>query len=129
MTLGPAPSFPSSPPPPSPTLGAARSRGLAALAGSAGSALLSPCPRPCVPPIFGEVRTIIAAGAAVVTRPAHGHPPATGGAQSVLLIPGFSAGDASLHVVRSALRQVGLDPWGSQVRCNLDCSERAVGRL
>jgi triacylglycerol lipase len=128
MKLGPAPCFPSTPPPSHPTLGAARPRGLA-LAGSAGSALLSLRPRPCVPPIFGEVRTIIAAGAAVVSRPAHGLPAAAGGAQPVLLIPGFSVGDASLHVVRRVLRQAGHDTWRSQLRCNLDCSERAIGRL
>jgi pimeloyl-ACP methyl ester carboxylesterase len=47
----------------------------------------------------------------------------------VLLIPGFMAGDASLLVLRSWLRLRGHRVAMSGIRLNVDCAERAMGRL
>ena len=50
-------------------------------------------------------------------------------APPVLLIPGFLAGDASLMVLRSWLRLRGHPVAMSGIRVNVDCAERAMGRL
>ncbi len=50
-------------------------------------------------------------------------------APPVLLIPGFMAGDASLLVLRSWLRLRGHPVALSGIRINVDCAERAMGRL
>jgi triacylglycerol lipase len=50
-------------------------------------------------------------------------------AAPVLLIPGFMAGDASLMVLRSWLRLRGHPVAMSGIRINVDCAERAMGRL
>jgi pimeloyl-ACP methyl ester carboxylesterase len=47
----------------------------------------------------------------------------------VLLIPGFMAGDASLSVLRRWLRRRGHRVASSGIVANVDCAERAVGRL
>lgn len=47
----------------------------------------------------------------------------------MLLIPGFMAGDASLLVLRSWLRLRGHPVAMSGIRLNVDCAERAMGRL
>ncbi len=52
-----------------------------------------------------------------------------GDAQPVLLIPGFMAGDASMTVLRAWLRRRGHRVAMSGIVANIDCAERAVGRL
>src|SRR5271165_6695072 len=50
-------------------------------------------------------------------------------AQPVLLIPGFMAGDASMTVLRAWLGRRGHHVATSGIVANVDCAERAVGRL
>jgi len=50
-------------------------------------------------------------------------------AQPVLLTPGFMAGDASMTVLRAWLRRRGHRVAMSGILANVDCAERAVGRL
>lgn len=51
------------------------------------------------------------------------------GAQPVLLIPGFMAGDASLGLLRSWLRRRGHRVAMSGIRVNAGCAEETVDRL
>lgn len=51
------------------------------------------------------------------------------GAQPVMLIPGFMAGDRSLGVMRSWLRSRGHPVATSGLRLNAGCAEAIVGRL
>jgi pimeloyl-ACP methyl ester carboxylesterase len=51
------------------------------------------------------------------------------GAQPVLLIPGFMAGDGSLTLMRRWLRRRGHRVATSGMRANVDCAERTVSRL
>src|SRR3954469_22022160 len=44
----------------------------------------------------------------------------------VLLIPGFLAGDSSLTVLAAWLKRMGHRPHASGIRCNVDCSNRAL---
>ncbi|HEY2650797.1 MAG TPA: alpha/beta hydrolase [Solirubrobacteraceae bacterium] len=50
-------------------------------------------------------------------------------APPVLLVPGFLAGDASLVVLRSWLRRRGSRASLAGMPLNVDCAERAIGRL
>jgi pimeloyl-ACP methyl ester carboxylesterase len=50
-------------------------------------------------------------------------------APPVLLVPGFMAGDASLAVLHGWLRRRGSRTSSAGMRLNVDCAERAVGRL
>jgi pimeloyl-ACP methyl ester carboxylesterase len=50
-------------------------------------------------------------------------------APPVLLVPGFMAGDASLSVLRGWLRRRGSRTSPARMWLNVDCAERAVGRL
>jgi triacylglycerol lipase len=56
-----------------------------------------------------------------------GVPRATGA--SVMLLPGFLAGDASLAVMGDWLRRIGYVPVASGMQANVGCSDRAVDRL
>lgn len=47
----------------------------------------------------------------------------------VLLVPGFMAADASLAMLRGWLRRRGSRTSSAGMRLNVDCSERAIGRL
>jgi pimeloyl-ACP methyl ester carboxylesterase len=47
----------------------------------------------------------------------------------VLLVPGFLAGDSSLLVMRRWLERIGYRPFDSGITMNVDCSDRALGRL
>lgn len=50
-------------------------------------------------------------------------------APPVLLVPGFLAGDASLAVLRGWLRRRGSRASSAGMWLNVDCAERAAGRL
>jgi triacylglycerol lipase len=54
---------------------------------------------------------------------------APGDGQPVLLIPGFLAGDLSLASLAARLRGLGYRPCRAQIRANVDCTERSLGRL
>lgn len=48
---------------------------------------------------------------------------------SVMLIPGFLAGDASLVLMGDWLRRIGYAPVTSGIQSNVGCSDRALDRL
>jgi pimeloyl-ACP methyl ester carboxylesterase len=52
-----------------------------------------------------------------------------GAGASVMLIPGFLAGDASLAVMGGWLRRIGYAPVTSGIQSNVGCSDRALDRL
>lgn len=56
-----------------------------------------------------------------------GVPPGDG--RPVLLIPGFLAGDLSLRSMAGWLRSLGYHPCRAEIRANIDCTERSIGRL
>jgi len=95
--------------------------------------LASLLPRRCMPPLGGEIGTLLG----VLKRPRvlrtpitalEDHVPAAAGAP-VLLVPGLAVGDYSLVRVRRYLSACGYDVWGSQISCNVGCSEATVRRL
>ena len=47
----------------------------------------------------------------------------------VMLIPGFLASDVSLGLMAAWLKRIGYQPTRAQMRANVDCAERALGRL
>jgi triacylglycerol lipase len=61
--------------------------------------------------------------------PAFLYPARRKDATPVLLVPGFMAGDASLAVLRGWLRRGGSRTSSAGMWLNVDCAERAVGRL
>ena len=65
----------------------------------------------------------------LVCDPAFWHPARQADAPPVLVVPGFIAGDASLAVLRGWLRRRGSRTASAGMRLNVDCRERAVGRL
>src|SRR6476646_9276797 len=65
----------------------------------------------------------------LVSDPAFWHPARQADAPPVLVVPGFIAGDASLAVLRGWLRRRGSRTSSAKMRLNVDCRERAVGRL
>jgi triacylglycerol lipase len=52
-----------------------------------------------------------------------------GDGRSVVLLPGFLAGDQSLAVMAGWLRRLGYAPHGCGFVTNVDCSERALERV
>jgi pimeloyl-ACP methyl ester carboxylesterase len=83
---------------------------------------------PRVAPLWGELRY----SAELVRLLGDGRvrsPRRRPGAQPVMLIPGFMAGDASLLVLREWLRKRGHRIAQSGIRANVDCAERTVSRL
>ena len=79
-------------------------------------------------PLRGELRYGLEL-ALLVSDPAFLHPVRRADAPPVLLVPGLMAGDASLAVLRSWLGRRGSPTSSAGMRLNVDCAERAVGRL
>lgn len=52
-----------------------------------------------------------------------------GAGRPVLLVPGFMAGDNSLALLNGWLRRQGFRVHGSGITRNVECSEKALGRL
>src|SRR4051812_48733067 len=80
-------------------------------------------------PIWGESRAALehlALRRDPVLR-GEGVPHGDGG--PVMLIPGFLASDVSLGLMASWLQRIGYQPTRAQMRANVDCAERALGRL
>ena len=83
---------------------------------------------PRVAPLWGELRYSGELLRLLVDRELHAGRRRRG-APAVLLIPGFMAGDASLAVLRGWLRRRGHEVRMSGMLVNMDCAERAMGRL
>jgi pimeloyl-ACP methyl ester carboxylesterase len=80
-------------------------------------------------PIWGEARLAIER-AALLSHPIFkGDGVPRGDGEPVLLLPGFLAGDGSLAVMAQWLRRIGYEPCRGGMRANVDCTERALGRL
>jgi pimeloyl-ACP methyl ester carboxylesterase len=67
--------------------------------------------------------------ARLVCDPTFLRPGRQANAPPVLLVPGLMAGDTSLAVLRGWLRRRGSRTSSAGIRLNIDCAERAVGRL
>jgi triacylglycerol lipase len=80
------------------------------------------------PPLRGELRYGLEL-ARLVCDPTFLHPRRQADAPPVLLVPGFLAGDTSLVLLRGWLRRRGSRTSAAAIRLNVDCAERAVGRL
>jgi triacylglycerol lipase len=52
-----------------------------------------------------------------------------GEGEPVMLIPGFLAGDPSMATMAGWLKRMGYRPCRARMRANVDCGERALGRL
>jgi pimeloyl-ACP methyl ester carboxylesterase len=89
------------------------------------------------PPLAGEAVDVQLRGelryglefARLASDPAFLRPRRHPDAPAVLLVPGFMAGDQSLAVLKSWLRRRGSETEAAGMVLNVDCAERAVGRL
>jgi triacylglycerol lipase len=88
----------------------------------------APVDEPADPPLRGELRYGFEF-ARLVGDPTFLHPGRQADAPPVLLVPGFMAGDTSMAVLRGWLRRRGSRTSSAGIRLNIDCAERAVGRL
>jgi triacylglycerol lipase len=80
------------------------------------------------PPLRGELRYGLEF-ARLVCDPTFLRPGRQADAPPVLLVPGLMAGDTSLAVLRRWLHRRGSRTSSAGIRLNIDCAERAVGRL
>jgi triacylglycerol lipase len=78
---------------------------------------------------LGELRWQAELARLIVDPVFHGHGIPHGAGGSVLLIPGFLAGDGSLSVMADWLARIGYRPRASGIRLNIDCSNRALVKL
>jgi triacylglycerol lipase len=91
------------------------------------SSSLAPGQAPA-PPLRGELRYGIEFARLLADREFRS-PPRRAGAPSVLLVPGFMAGDQSLSVLAGWLRRRGSRTAGAGMLLNADCAERAVAGI
>jgi pimeloyl-ACP methyl ester carboxylesterase len=80
------------------------------------------------PPLRGELRYGLELARLVADREFL-RPRRLAGAPTVLLVPGFMAGDQSLRVLAGWLRRRGSQTAGAGMLLNADCAERAVGGI
>jgi triacylglycerol lipase len=88
----------------------------------------APVDEPADPPLRGELRYGFEF-ARLACDPTFLHPGRQADAPPVLLVPGFMAGDTSMAMLRGWLRRRGSRTSSAGIRLNIDCAERAVGRL
>ena len=79
-------------------------------------------------PLSGELRYGLEF-ARLAAAPEFHRPRRHANAPAVLLVPGFMAGDRSLSALRGWLRRRGSRTAAAGMQLNVDCAERAVGRL
>ena len=96
----------------------------------------APLPRPAIPglagsriPIWQEGRVPLERAALLRSGLLQSDPEPAAGNAPVLLIPGFLAGDPTLTLMARWLRRLGYRPCRAGMRANVDCTERALGRL
>jgi len=80
-------------------------------------------------PIWREARVPLEHAALLRDPVLRGKGVSPGDGSSVLLIPGFMAGDLSLGLMARWLRDVGYRPSRARMRANVDCTTRIVDRL
>jgi triacylglycerol lipase len=78
---------------------------------------------------LGELRWQAELARLLIDPVYHGAGIPHGDGQTVVLVPGFLAGDASLSVLAEWLTRVGYRPRGSGIHFNVDCSNRGLLRL
>jgi pimeloyl-ACP methyl ester carboxylesterase len=88
----------------------------------------APVDEPANRPLRGELRYGFEF-ARLVCDPTFLHPGRQADAPPVLLVPGLMAGDTSMAVLRGWLHRRGSHTSSAGIRLNIDCAERAVGRL
>ena len=81
------------------------------------------------PPIWRESLWGLEAARLVRDPVFRGEEVADAGGQSVLLVPGFLAGDSSLGLMTAWLRRTGHHTSRAGIRANVDCSQASVERL
>jgi pimeloyl-ACP methyl ester carboxylesterase len=80
-------------------------------------------------PIWAEGRVAVEYAALLRDPVLRGESVPRGDGRSVLLIPGFLAGDPSLGTMARWLRDLGYRPCRARMRLNVDCSTEALERL
>ncbi len=80
-------------------------------------------------PIWQEGRVLVEHSALRRDPVLRGEGVPRGDGKPVLLIPGFMAGETSMGLMARWLRSLGYRPTRARIRANIDCSERALGRL
>src|SRR4051812_15929537 len=94
----------------------------------ASAAVLRLRPRAVMPPLWRELGGLSQLHRPPVPIPALG-PLSTSAPASILLIPGFLAGDASMRTLATYLRAAGQHPHAAGISRNVQCSEITIGRL
>jgi len=82
-----------------------------------------------VPPLLQETRFPFELRALRRSAVWRGEGVLRGSGESVLLLPGFMAGDSSLSFMANWLKRIGYVPRRAGIRANVECSEKAVRRL
>lgn len=85
-------------------------------------------PAVAVAPLRGELRYGLELARLLAHRDFH-FPAWRAHSPPVLLVPGFMAGDASLHMLSRWLRRRGSHTSGAGIVVNFDCAERTLGRI
>lgn len=90
---------------------------------------LTPVPGGWMGRPVAETRWLLEATRLFADPVAYGHGVPHGDGRSVLVLPGFLAGDESLLLLRRWLSIVGYRPQTAGFAFNVDCSDRAVDRI
>jgi pimeloyl-ACP methyl ester carboxylesterase len=80
-------------------------------------------------PIWRESRVALEHAALRRDPVLKGEGVARGAGAPVMLLPGFLAGDPSMGTMAAWLKRIGYHPCRAEMRANVDCAERAIGRL
>lgn len=80
-------------------------------------------------PIWRESRVALEHAALRRDPVFRGRGVADGAGAPVMLVPGFLAGDPSMGTMAGWLKRMGYRPCRAEMRANVDCGERALGRL
>src|SRR3954453_22112659 len=86
-------------------------------------------PHPYVPPMWRESRIGLELAGLMRSEVWRGAGVAPGNNQPVMLVSGLLAGDNSLNFMARWLKATGHRPCRAGIAVNVDCSERAVGKL
>jgi pimeloyl-ACP methyl ester carboxylesterase len=90
---------------------------------------LTPVPGGWMGRPFAESRSVLEAWRLFADPVAYGLGVPHGDGRSVLVLPGFLAGDDSLLLLRRWLRLMGYRPQTAGFQFNVDCSDRSIDRI